>query len=36
MARRRDMEIRDFPFDPEVRKVVFEEVSDFLGKLGDR
>jgi hypothetical protein len=36
MPGRRDTEIGDLTFDPEVRKVVFQEVSDLPGKLGDR
>jgi hypothetical protein len=31
MARGRNTEIGDFAFDPEVRKVLLQEVSDVLG-----
>jgi len=36
MGRGRNTEIGDFTLDPEVRKMLLQEVSDLLGKLGDR
>jgi hypothetical protein len=36
MSRGRNTEIGDFAFHPKIRKVVFQEVSDLPGKLGDR
>jgi len=36
MAGRRDTEIGNLALDPEVRKMVFQEISNLPGKLGDR